>query len=60
MVNWYEPRMLLSKALKAVISGTFGNYADRREMEAAVARNSETEDELLRFRANIARILRYG
>jgi len=51
MVNWYEPRMLLSIALKAVISGTFGNYADRREMEAAVARNSETEDELLRLQS---------
>jgi hypothetical protein len=36
MVNWYEPRMLLSVAMKAIISGTFGNYADRREVQAAL------------------------
>ncbi len=33
MTNWYQPKMLLSIALKAVVSGTFGNYADKRELE---------------------------
>ncbi|MBX3252522.1 MAG: metallophosphoesterase [Chitinophagaceae bacterium] len=32
--------MLLKTALKAYISSTFGNYADRREMEAALSRDS--------------------
>lgn len=36
MVNWYHPKMLLNIGLRAVISGTFGNYADRRELEAAL------------------------
>ncbi len=39
MTNWYEPRMLLNIALKAMISGTFGNYADRREIQAALDNN---------------------
>lgn len=39
MTNWYEPRMLLNIALKAMISGTFGNYADRRELQAALDNN---------------------
>ncbi|MFN8276231.1 MAG: hypothetical protein U0T84_02000 [Chitinophagales bacterium] len=41
MVNWYEPRMLLDAGLKAAISGTFGNYADRREMEAALDKHQD-------------------
>src|SRR5436853_4826139 len=41
MVNWYEPKMLLSIGMKAVISGTFGNYADRRELEAALEINTD-------------------
>jgi hypothetical protein len=45
MVNWYEPRMLLSVGMKAVISGTFGNYADRRELEAALESNADNEHE---------------
>ncbi|WP_170970966.1 metallophosphoesterase [Ilyomonas limi] len=45
MVNWYQPRMLLSIGLKAVISGTFGNYADRRELEAALDNNLDNEKE---------------
>ncbi|NEU09154.1 metallophosphoesterase [Flavihumibacter sp. R14] len=36
MVNWFEPAILLQTGLKSVISGLFGNYADRREMEAAL------------------------
>ena len=36
MVNWFEPAILLQTGLKSVISSLFGNYADRREMEAAL------------------------
>jgi len=50
MVNWYEPRMLLSVGMKAVISGTFGNYADRRELEAALENNADNEHEWERLR----------
>ncbi len=45
MINWYYPRMLLSIGLKAVISGTFGNYADRRELEAALTNNADDTNE---------------
>lgn len=44
MVNWYEPRMLLNIGLKAIISGTFGNYADRREIQAALDDNLDPAD----------------
>ncbi len=43
MVNWYHPKMLANIGLKAVVSGTFGNYADRRELEAALDVNMDTE-----------------
>ena len=36
MVNWFEPAILLQTGLKSVISSLFGNYADRREMQAAL------------------------
>lgn len=36
MVNWYDPRQLAFTAVKTVISGIFGNFADRREMQAAL------------------------
>jgi hypothetical protein len=36
MVNWFSPKMLLMTGIKSVISSQFGNYADRREMEAAL------------------------
>ncbi|TPG45340.1 metallophosphoesterase [Flavobacterium pectinovorum] len=44
MVNWYKPRMLFSIAMKAVISGTFGNYADRRETQAALDTDIKNDD----------------
>lgn len=37
MVNWYDVKQLASTGLKTVISGIFGNFADRREMEAALS-----------------------
>src|SRR5438105_41812 len=36
MVNWFEPKMLFQTAIKAIVSSMFGNYADKREMEAAL------------------------
>jgi hypothetical protein len=36
MVSWFDPGMLFQAAMKATISSLFGNYADRREMEAAL------------------------
>jgi 3',5'-cyclic AMP phosphodiesterase CpdA len=36
MVNWYNPRQLSATAMKAVISGIFAGYADKREMQAAL------------------------
>ena len=44
MVNWFEPKMLFQTAIKSVISGLFGNYADRREMEAALATNKNNDN----------------
>lgn len=50
-VNWFSPKMLFKTALKAYISSTFGNYADRREMEAALTPESNKywEDEKERY-----------
>ena len=31
MVNWYNIKQLASTGVKTVISGIFGNFADRRE-----------------------------
>lgn len=51
MTNWFQPSILLNTALKAVISGTFGNYADRRELQAALSsRGKESGPERLRER----------
>jgi hypothetical protein len=36
MVDWFNPRQLAFTATKTVISGIFGNFADRREMQAAL------------------------
>jgi hypothetical protein len=44
MTNWFQPSMLLNIALKSVISGTFGNYADRRELQAALGSKDEEAD----------------
>src|ERR1044071_7599785 len=53
MVNWYHPKMLLSIGMKAVISGTFGNYADRRELEAVLDSNLNTGwDDLIKAYCN--------
>ena len=36
MVDWFDPRQLAFTATKTVISGIFGNFADRREIQAAL------------------------
>ena len=37
MVDWLGPAQLADTGLKAVIAATFGNYADKREVEVAVS-----------------------
>lgn len=44
MVNWYDPQQLAFTAVKTVISGIFGNFADRRETQAALDPNMEPYD----------------
>ena len=44
MVNWFDPRQLAFTATKTVISGIFGNFADRREMQAALDPKLEPHD----------------
>lgn len=36
MVDWLHPSQLAATAIKAVVSGIFGSYADKRELEAAL------------------------
>ncbi len=36
MVNWYDAKQLASTGLRAIISGEFGHYADKRELQAAL------------------------
>jgi len=36
MVNWLSPGQLLDTGLKALLSGLFGAYADKREVQAAL------------------------
>lgn len=44
MVNWFEPAQLASTGLKAIISGTFAHYADKRDLEAALDREEKPID----------------
>ena len=44
MVNWYDPQQLAFTAVKTVVSGIFGNFADRREMQAALDQQSDPHD----------------
>ena len=36
MTNWYDPRQLAATALKALVSGTFASFADKREWQATL------------------------
>lgn len=44
MVNWYDPKQLAFTAVKTVISAIFGNFADRREIQAALDPSMEYHD----------------
>lgn len=44
MVNWYDPQQLAFTAVKTVISSIFGNFADRRETQAALDENMDHYD----------------
>ncbi len=37
MVGWYKPSGLIKAGLEAVISSTFGSYADKRDVQAVLA-----------------------
>ncbi len=41
MVNWYDTKQLASTGLRSVISGEFGHYADKRELQAALKPNAK-------------------
>lgn len=36
MVRWLDPGVLIDAGIKTVVSGLFGSYADKREMQAAL------------------------
>jgi len=44
MVNWYDAGQLVSTGLRSLISGEFGHFADKRELQAALRPNIETPD----------------
>lgn len=48
MVRWFSPRELASAGMRAALSAVFGEYADRRELQAALhdgdARAAEPHD----------------
>jgi hypothetical protein len=44
MVNWYDTKQLAATGLRSVISGQFGHYADKRELQAALRPHVEAID----------------
>ncbi|EON77099.1 hypothetical protein ADIS_2409 [Lunatimonas lonarensis] len=44
MVNWYDPKQLAFTGVKTVLSSVFGNFADRREMQAALDKEGKPFD----------------
>ena len=44
MTNWYDPRQLSATALKALVSGTFASFADKRELQAALGKGNVPVD----------------
>lgn len=54
MVSWFAPKILFQTGIKVAISGLFGNYADKREMEAALADKATDEKELSSMAADYA------
>jgi hypothetical protein len=43
MVRWLEPRELLDAGMRVVLSGLFGAYADKRELQVALPRRFHHE-----------------
>lgn len=46
MVGWYNIRQLTYTGIRSVISGMFGNYTDRREIQAALDLVAEQQNQL--------------
>ncbi|WP_245189649.1 metallophosphoesterase [Lunatimonas salinarum] len=44
MVNWYDPKQLAFTGVKTLLSSVFGNFADRREMQAALDQEAKPFD----------------
>ena len=44
MVNWYDAGQLISTGLRSLISGEFGHFADKRELQAAVRPDTGAAD----------------
>ena len=44
MVNWYDPKQLAFTSVKTVLSSVFGNFADRRELQAALDQETNPFD----------------
>ena len=44
MVRWFDPLLLLKAGIKLVVSNIFGNFADRREIMAALDNNPQSMD----------------
>lgn len=42
-VEWYDPKQLANTGIKAVISGIFGNFNDKREILAALFQDSDKD-----------------
>ncbi len=42
MIDWFSPGQLAKTGLRAVISTVFGNYADKREIQAALDENQQS------------------
>lgn len=43
MVDWLAPRELVSTGIQVLLSGLFGAYSDKREMQAALVRSAEPD-----------------
>ncbi|HYR29506.1 MAG TPA: hypothetical protein VEU30_13630, partial [Thermoanaerobaculia bacterium] len=44
MVDWLHPAQLARTGLKAAIASTFGSYADKRELQAAMVDVDDVDD----------------
>ncbi len=49
MVDWFDPGLLIRIGIRDMISGTIGQYADQRLMQAASDRVASEQDLALRY-----------